>query len=67
MTSGDTRFVIERHIMLFPSNCDAAFIAKALGTIAKVKGMTQLSEDTGLGEKAFIKFFLVRSTLVSIL
>ena len=30
---------------------DAAFIAKALGNIARAKGMTQLSKDTGLGEK----------------
>ena len=28
---------------------DAAFIAKALGNIARAKGMTQLSKDTGLG------------------
>ena len=27
---------------------DAAFIAKALGTIARAKGMTQLAKETGL-------------------
>jgi probable addiction module antidote protein len=31
---------------------DAAFIAKALGNIARAKGMTQLSKDTGLGPEA---------------
>lgn len=29
------------------SNNDAAFIAKALGNIARAKGMAQLSKDTG--------------------
>ena len=37
------------------SNGDAAFIAKALGTIAKAKGMTQLSKDTGLGRESLYK------------
>jgi probable addiction module antidote protein len=31
---------------------DAAFVAKALGTIARAKGMTQLSRDTGLGRES---------------
>jgi len=31
---------------------DAAFIAKALGTIARAKGMTQLARDTGLGRES---------------
>ena len=31
---------------------DAAFIAKALGNIARAKGMTQLSKDTGLGRES---------------
>lgn len=30
------------------SNNNAAFIAKALGNIARAKGMAQLSRDTGL-------------------
>jgi probable addiction module antidote protein len=34
---------------------DAAFIAKALGTIAKAKGMTQLARDTGLGRESLYK------------
>ncbi|RJL71143.1 addiction module antidote protein [Acinetobacter radioresistens] len=34
------------------SNGDAAFIAKALGNIAKAKGMAQLSRDTGLGRES---------------
>ena len=34
---------------------DAAFIAKALGNIAKAKGMAQLSRDTGLGRESLYK------------
>lgn len=34
---------------------DAAFIAKALGTIAHAKGMTQLAKDTGLGRESLYK------------
>lgn len=31
---------------------DAAFIAKALGNIARAKGMSQLAHDTGLGRES---------------
>ncbi|MDR3390935.1 MAG: putative addiction module antidote protein [Sulfuriferula sp.] len=34
---------------------DAAFIAKALGTIARAKGMTQLAKDSGLGRESLYK------------
>jgi probable addiction module antidote protein len=34
---------------------DAGFIAKALGNIARAKGMTQLSKDTGLGRESLYK------------
>jgi probable addiction module antidote protein len=34
---------------------DAAFIAKALGTIARAKGMSQLARDTGLGRESLYK------------
>jgi probable addiction module antidote protein len=34
---------------------DAAFVAKALGTIARAKGMSQLSRDTGLGRESLYK------------
>ncbi|MGB4910679.1 MAG: addiction module antidote protein [Candidatus Dechloromonas phosphoritropha] len=34
---------------------DAAFIAKALGTIARAKGMTQLAKETGLGRESLYK------------
>lgn len=34
---------------------DAAFIAKALGTIARAKGMTQLARDTGMGRESLYK------------
>ncbi len=37
------------------SNNDAAFIAKALGNIARAKGMAQLSKDTGLGRESLYK------------
>ena len=37
------------------SNGDAAFIAKALGNIAKAKGMIQLAKDTGLGRGSLYK------------
>lgn len=31
---------------------DAAFIAKALGNIARAKSMTQLAKDTGIGRES---------------
>jgi probable addiction module antidote protein len=34
---------------------DAAFIAKALGNIARAKGMSQLSRDTGMGRESLYK------------
>jgi probable addiction module antidote protein len=34
---------------------DAAFIATALGDIARAKGMTQLARDTGLGRESLYK------------
>lgn len=34
---------------------DAAFIAKALGNIARARGMTQLSRDTGLAREGLYK------------
>jgi probable addiction module antidote protein len=34
---------------------DAAFIAKALGTIAKARGMSQLAKDTGLGRESLYR------------
>jgi len=34
---------------------NAPFIAKALGNIARAKGMTQLSKDTGLGRESLYK------------
>ena len=37
------------------ANGDAAFIAKALGDIARAKGMSQLSRDTGLGRESLYK------------
>ena len=43
------------HACIDESNGDAAFIAKALGNIAKAKGMAQLSRDTGLGRESLYK------------
>lgn len=34
---------------------DAAFIAKAIGNIARAKGMSQLAKDTGLGRESLYK------------
>jgi probable addiction module antidote protein len=34
---------------------DAAFIAKALGNIARSKGISQLAKDTGLGHESLHK------------
>lgn len=34
---------------------DAAFIAKALGNIARARGMTQLAAVTGLGRQSLYK------------
>lgn len=34
---------------------DAAFIAKSLGNIARARGMTQLSRDTGLAREVLYK------------
>ena len=51
----------EEDIALYLQACldeagdDAAFIAKALGTIARAKGMTQLARDTGLGRESLYK------------
>lgn len=37
------------------ANGDAAFIVKALGNIARARGMTQLAADTGLGRESLYK------------
>ena len=37
------------------ANRDAAFIAKALGNIAKAKGMAQVTRDAGLSRKSLYK------------
>ena len=34
---------------------DAAFIVKAIGNIARARGMTQLAKDTGLGRESLYK------------
>lgn len=34
---------------------DAVFIAKALGNIARAKGMSQLAKETGLGRESLYK------------
>jgi probable addiction module antidote protein len=34
---------------------DAAFLAKALGNIARARGMAQLAKDTGLGRESLYK------------
>ncbi|MBF0557281.1 MAG: putative addiction module antidote protein [Nitrospirae bacterium] len=37
------------------ANGDAAFIAKALGDIARAKGMTQVAQDAGLSRESLYK------------
>ncbi len=37
------------------SDGDAAFVAMALGDIARAKGMTELSRETGLGRESLYK------------
>jgi probable addiction module antidote protein len=34
---------------------DAAFLAKALGTVARARGMTQIAKDIGLGRESLYK------------
>ena len=51
----------EQDIVLYFDAClaeadgDAAFIVKALGNIARARGMTQLARDTGLGRESLYK------------
>jgi len=51
----------EEDIALYLDACleeagdDAAFITKALGNIARARGMTQLARDTGLGRESLYK------------
>lgn len=42
-------------VSLEESNGDASFIAKALGDIARAKGMTQVAKDTGLSRESLYK------------
>ena len=51
----------EQDIALYLEACfeeagdDAAFIAKALGNVARARGMTQLAHATGLGRESLYK------------
>lgn len=51
----------EEDIALYLETCfeeagdDAAFIAKALGNVAKARGMTQLAKDCGMGRESLYK------------
>ncbi len=51
----DDDMVLYLEACLEEAGNDAAFIAKALGTIARAKGMTQLAKDTGLGRESLYK------------
>jgi probable addiction module antidote protein len=42
-------------VCLEDSNADAAFIAKALGDIARAKGMSQVARDAGLSRESLYK------------
>ena len=51
----DEDIVLYLEACLDEAGDDAAFIAKALGTIARAKGMTQLANETGLGRESLYK------------
>jgi len=42
-------------VCLEDANGDAAFIAKALGDIARARGMSQVARDTGLSRESLYK------------
>lgn len=52
-TNEDMALYLE--VCLEEAGDDAAFIAKALGTIARAKGISQLARDTGLGRESLYK------------
>lgn len=43
------------HACFLEAGDDAAFIAAALGDIARAKGMTRIAKDTGLGREGLYK------------
>jgi len=51
----DTPEAIEEFLFAAFESEDAAFIAHALGVVARAKGMTQLSQETGLTRQALYK------------
>jgi len=51
----DEEMVLYLETCLEEAGDDAAFIAKALGTIARAKGLTQLAKETGLGRESLYK------------
>jgi probable addiction module antidote protein len=51
----DEDMVLYLEACLEEAGDDSAFIAKALGTIARAKGMTQLAKETGLGRESLYK------------
>jgi len=52
-TEEDMKLYLE--VCMEEAGDDAAFIAKALGNIARAKGMSQLAKDTGLGRESLYK------------
>lgn len=52
-TSEDMAMYLE--VCLQEAGDDAAFIAKALGNIARAKGMSQLANETGMGRESLYK------------
>ena len=51
----DEDMVLYLEACLEEAGDDAAFIAKALGTIARAKGMRQLAKETGLARESLYK------------
>lgn len=66
-TTETTRYDVAEHLRtpeemaayleacLEQANGDAAFVAKALGDIARAKGMTQVARDAGLSRESLYK------------
>ncbi|MCW4446843.1 addiction module antidote protein [Vibrio cyclitrophicus] len=53
----DSEESIQAYLSVALDSGDAEFIASAIGTIAKAKGMSQLAKETGLSRESLYKSF----------
>ena len=51
----DTEEAIEEYVLAASEDGDAAAIARALGVVARARGMTQLSRETGIARASLYK------------